>query len=59
MSESDINTQIENPGCLKHYGTRSNKKKLYHKYRKIPGTKNEIKYKVYRNTLNHVLKVAE
>ena len=36
-----------------------NKNKLYHKYKKIPTIRNETSYKLFRNKLNHVLKIAE
>ena len=36
-----------------------NKNKLYHKYKKIPTIRNETSYKLFRNELNHVLKIAE
>ena len=36
-----------------------NKYKLYHKYKKFPTIRNETSYKLFRNKLNHVLKIAE
>ena len=35
------------------------KNKLYRKHLKIKSVANEIKYKNYRNRLNHILKAAE
>ena len=36
-----------------------NKNKLYHKYKNIPTIRNETSYKLFRNKLNHVLKIDE
>ena len=35
------------------------KNKLYKKYLNIPSAANEVKYKTYRNKLNHILQKAE
>ena len=36
-----------------------NKNKLYHKYKNIPTIRNETSYKLFRNKLNHILKIDE
>ena len=36
-----------------------NKNKLYKKHLNIPSAANEVKYKTYRNKLNHILQKAE
>ena len=40
-------------------GCHKNKNKLYKKYLFIPSAANEVKYKTYRNKLNHILQKAE
>ena len=40
-------------------GCHKNKNKLYKKYLNIPSAANEVKYKTYRNKLNHILQKAK